>query len=65
MDEALLDGLRSSIEAGECIYTIARPQPNWIMEITPEGVWVETARSRGRATGPQLVQGMDAQRRLS
>jgi hypothetical protein len=55
LSDSLFESLQSSIEPGECIYTIARPQPNWIVEITPEGAWVETNRSRRRATGPQLV----------
>lgn len=55
LDDALFESLQSSVAPGECIYTIARSQPNWISEISREGVWVETARSRARATGPQLV----------
>jgi len=32
-----------------------RPQPNWIREVTPDGVWVETRRSRAAGRPPQLV----------
>ena len=32
------------------------PKPNWVTEVTPDGIWVETLSSRAKGRPPQLVE---------
>ena len=36
--------------------TLADGRPNWVREVTPDGVWVETERSRRLGRPAQLVE---------
>jgi len=40
---------------GEPIQTLGQGRPNWIVGLDRDNVWVETERSRRKATGPQPV----------
>ncbi len=51
----LFDRVKHAVAPGEVISTIAREQPNRIAAVDAEGVYVETARSVEKRTGPQLV----------
>lgn len=52
----LLDELERALlhyqQTGEPLITLGRRKPNWIIQVVPEGVQVETIRSRGN---PLLV----------
>jgi HKD family nuclease len=54
-DPQLLAMLRRASPPGSVITTITEGRPNTIADITPDGVYVQTGRSRARGTGPQLV----------
>ena len=47
--------LRASIADGETIRTVATGVPNHVIRIAPEGVYIETEKSRNEGKGPQLV----------
>ena len=38
------------------VLTLGDGKPNWVREITPEGLWVETRRSHAAGRPPQLVE---------
>ena len=39
------------------VLTLGEPsRPNWVREVTPDGVWVETQRSRAAGRPAQLVE---------
>ena len=53
-----MTGLRAAfaaIAADPVVTTLADGRPNWVREVTPDGVWVETERSRQLGRPPQLV----------
>jgi hypothetical protein len=51
----LLDRIRSVVAEGDTIWTVANGKRNVILEISAEGIRVETDRSSNNGTGPQLV----------
>jgi hypothetical protein len=42
----LLDRIRAAVAHSAEILTLTEGRPNWIADVTPDGVWVETERSR-------------------
>lgn len=54
-DDDLLHLLSENLPIGEAIYTLGSRRPNWIVRIAPEGIYVETGRSKDRGADPQLV----------
>jgi hypothetical protein len=56
LEPDLLTRLRAAVAPPTQIATLADGKPNWILDITPDGVWVETERSRNAARPPQLVE---------
>ena len=56
LDAELLLTMRAAVAAQPIIPTISDGRPNcWIEEVTPDGVWVETERSRQLGGPAQLV----------
>lgn len=55
LSEALLALLRDRVPRGQALLTLSDGKPNWIVDVNTEGVWVETKRSRGKGSSPQLV----------
>ena len=55
LSEALLELLRDRVSPGQELRTISEGKPNWIVDVNAEGIWVETERSRGRASSARLV----------
>jgi hypothetical protein len=58
----LLSLLSETFSPGDVIETLSRKQPNWIQGVGPEGVLIETEKSRRERKGPQLVPGWMLQR---
>jgi hypothetical protein len=54
-DDDLLHLLSENLTVGEAIYTLGSQHPNWIVRIGPEGIYVETDRSKERGAEPELV----------
>lgn len=54
-DDDLYDRVRDAICIGDEIETLSIKRRNRIAGIDRTGVWVETARSKERGSGPQLV----------
>ncbi len=54
-DPILLGALREAIPNGSFVRTLASGRPNTVVEVTPQGVYVETERSLARGAQPQLV----------
>ena len=55
-DPALFDLVRREVARDPAFATLGRdPRRNLVVDVTPEGVYVETTRSRGKGTGAQLV----------
>lgn len=52
----LLDRTRAAVAHGAEILTLTEGRPNWVADVTPDGVWVETERSRATTRTPPLVQ---------
>jgi hypothetical protein len=55
LDDGLLQLLSDNLRLGEAIYTLGSQRPNWIIRIAPEGIYVETERSRNRGADPERV----------
>ena len=51
----LLAAIRTAVAATPEIPTLAAANSNWVHDVTPDGVWVETTRSRALGRPPQLV----------
>lgn len=47
--------LLDSVPPGSTIATVANGKPNWIVDVTRDGVLVETEASKAKGSGPQLV----------
>lgn len=54
LDPGLLERIRAVAAADPVVTTLSERRPNRIVEITDEGVWVQTQRSLARG-GPELV----------
>lgn len=55
LDDELLALLRTHVPAGTTIETLGRRKPNWIAEVSPSGVRIETERSRALGEEALLV----------
>jgi len=57
LEPGLLREIEAALATNKEVMTLGeRPQPNWVRDITPDGVWVETQRSRAAARPAQLVE---------
>ena len=56
LDPRLLDSIRALVAADPEIRTLRDGRPNWVREVTPDGVWVETLRSGRLGRPPQHVE---------
>ena len=56
LDASLWELVRGSIQPGAVVNTLSDGHPNTVAEISRAGLWVETARSRRAAAGPQLIE---------
>ncbi len=52
----LLAAIIASLSTERVVRTIADGKENWVRDVTPDGVWVETHRSRAQKRPPQLVE---------
>ena len=52
----LLARIESMVAADSVVRTLADGNPNWVREVTPDGVWVETQKSRAEGRPAQLVE---------
>lgn len=55
LDDSLLERIRSAVQTGDTILTLASKRPNVITAINRDGIWVRTLRSDSRKADPQLV----------
>lgn len=55
LSDDLYRRIRAAVKPGQTISTIGLGKPNRIIDISAEGVTVETGRSLRRGTGPRLV----------
>lgn len=54
-EEDLVALLRAHIPAGSVVNTLSSGKPNTIVDVTSDGMWIETEHSVAKGTGPQLV----------
>ncbi len=54
-DPELLAQLRAEVARDPLFKTLTRGNPNWVTEVNPQGLYVETQASRGKGIGPQLI----------
>ncbi|KHO22996.1 hypothetical protein [Mycolicibacterium setense] len=54
-DDDLLERITEVIAGSDVVETLSNKRTNWITSFDRTGVWVETERSRARASGPQRV----------
>jgi hypothetical protein len=52
----LLAGITAALAEDRVVRTLADGNPNWVREITADGVWVETEKSRKQGRPAQLVE---------
>jgi hypothetical protein len=52
----LLAAVTAALAANPLVRTISDAKENWVHEVTPDGVWVETAKSRALGRPAQLVE---------
>ncbi|MGV0741031.1 hypothetical protein [Mycolicibacterium sp. XJ870] len=55
LDDDLLQRITEVVTGSDVIETLSNKRTNWMVSFDRTGVWVETERSRARASGPQLV----------
>lgn len=55
LDDDLLERIAEVVAGSGVIQTLSNKRTNWMTSFDRRGVWVETERSRARASGPQLV----------
>jgi hypothetical protein len=56
LEPGLLQPIRQAVAPGSTVATLGDARPNWITDVTPDGVWVETLHSRAAGRPPQLVE---------
>jgi hypothetical protein len=57
LEPALFRRVRGAVEPGQLVHTLGMAaRPNWIREVTPDAVWVETSASRAKGTAPRHVE---------
>jgi len=55
LEPALLQEIRATVTINAEVLTLADGKPNWLTDVTADGVWVQTLRSRRLNRPPQLV----------
>ncbi|MGW4099093.1 hypothetical protein [Mycobacterium sp. NPDC004974] len=55
LDDDLFARITEVIAGSDVVETLSNKRTNWMTSFDHAGVWVETERSRARASGPQLV----------
>lgn len=55
LDDDLLERIAEVVAGSDVVQTLSNKRTNWMTSFDRRGVWVETERSRARASGPQLV----------
>ncbi|MEW2481715.1 hypothetical protein AB0876_19190 [Mycobacterium sp. NPDC049093] len=55
LDDDLLERITEVLKGSDVVETLSNKRTNWMTSFDRTGVWVETERSRARASGPQLV----------
>ncbi|WP_396908631.1 hypothetical protein [Mycolicibacterium sp.] len=55
LDDDLLQRIAEVLKGSDVVETLSNKRTNWMTSFDRTGVWVETERSRARASGPQLV----------
>ena len=55
LDAELLLAIRAAVAAQPIVPTISDGRPNWVRDVTSDGVWVETERSRQLGRPAQFV----------
>lgn len=55
LDDDLYELIRVYAPAGSVIETLSNGKPNFIVDVTRDGISIETERSRAAGTGTQLV----------
>jgi hypothetical protein len=55
LDAVLLDKLRKAVPPGSVVPTLTGDRPNTVTDVSPQGLYVETNRSRAKGTAPRLV----------
>jgi hypothetical protein len=56
LEPGLLAQIEVALAADPVVVTLSDGRPNRVTEVTPDGVWVETERSRRLGRPPQLVE---------
>jgi hypothetical protein len=56
LDPELLRRIEAALAVDPLVVTLGDRRPNWVREVTPDGAWVETLRSRAAGRPPQLVE---------
>jgi HKD family nuclease len=56
LDDGLLAAIRAALANDMIVRTLSDRNPNWVREVTPDGIWVETERSRAADKPAQLVE---------
>jgi hypothetical protein len=56
LDPGLLREIEVAVANDPEVLTLGDRRPNWVREVTPDGVWVETRRSRAAGRPLQLVE---------
>lgn len=55
LDDDLFERIAKVVAGTDFVETLSNKRTNWMSSFDRWGVWVETERSRARASGPQLV----------
>jgi hypothetical protein len=55
LDPAFLDKLRQAVPPGSVVPTLSGDRPNTVTGVSPQGLYVETDKSRAKGTPPRLV----------
>lgn len=55
LDDDLFERIAAVIAGSDVVQTLSNKRTNWMTSFDRNGVWVETERSKARASGPQLV----------
>ena len=56
LEPALLGQIEAAVAAHPVVATLTDRRSNWVRDVTPDGVWVETERSRRLGRPAQLVE---------
>jgi hypothetical protein len=56
LEPALLEAIQAAVRTDPLVRTLKGGRPNLVREVTADGVWVETERSRAAGRPAQLVE---------